>query len=103
MWLAVVVDVEFLGPTKLDDFRFCLVIFFDILLLLKLQIELRGIHRNFACFKSRVDLCSLITEVQMERREAPLLWRYLATQSAHTSNNNNNNNNINNNKTRPFP
>lgn len=49
MWLAVVVNVEFLGPTKLDDFRFCLVIFFDILLLLKLQKELRGIHRNFAC------------------------------------------------------
>lgn len=44
MWLAVVVNVEFLGPTKLDDFRFWLVIFFDILLLLKLQKELRGIH-----------------------------------------------------------
>ena len=53
------------GPADVGDFLFCLVIFFDLVLLLKLQIELSGIHRS----RSRV------TEAKRSREDdAPLCY-----------------------------
>ena len=56
-----------LGPAELGDFLFWLVIFFGVLLLLNLQIELNGIHKIVHSF-NLVDLPSLVTEAPwMER------------------------------------
>ena len=41
---VVAVNLQFLVPAEVNDFFFWLVIFLDVLLLLKLQIELSEIH-----------------------------------------------------------
>ena len=57
--------MELLGLAVFGKFLFWLVMFFVfvLLLLLKLQIELNGIHRRFACLKPReVALYTLFNE-----------------------------------------